>query len=745
MKKSVYVLLSVLISSCSFLIEKPVFLTTEERDNMFPTSSLPLENTVKIYWNDYRVPFIEAENDSDLAFALGLVHAHLRINQMELLKYVAHGRLSEIAGPFTVDFDKTIRMFQFDRAVDEIIDSTPTETKIWISRFLEGINFYIKSLEDTPPDLKAVGIELKEWTMKELLTTWRLAAIDVNWINYISFLNLYKTEGSEKLWEKLIELGTQGTPSFEKTDLSMLGLFGGKSGSNSFVVSGKKTNTGAALIANDPHLGIFLPNVWLLVGIKSPNYHAVGYSIPSLPFIALGRNENISWGGTNMRTLSSHIYKIPKDELNNLDSEEQEIKVRSWFNSSVTRRYSDKYGAVISDSPLFESDFAFSLKWVGHKPSDEISSFLNANKARNFEEFRNAFKDYAVSAQNLLFADNKGNIGQILAFRQPILPNPKLKKMFMERDNLWVGFKNPTELPFGYNPQEGFIASANNLPVKEMTNAGWFYSPSDRINRLNSLLSEKEYLVKENLMEIQLDVYSESSDKLNRFITEELTSVPKDSLSNIQLDIISELSNWDGKYLSGSRGPVAFEILFYYIADEYFSKLFNNEDLVSGVMRGGYSKEYLFTDFQNLDKEEREKYIVSALVKSEEPFTKFKNWGEMHRMEIGHPLANIPIIGNRWKIMEYGVDGGNEVIHKTAFGNSPDKNRVFYGANARHISDMSDLDENYFVLLGGQDGWLLSPQTADQVELWRKGKFMKIPLRIETVKREFKKVMVLSK
>jgi penicillin amidase len=116
----------------------------------------------------------------------------------------------------------------------------------------------------------------------------------------------------------------------------------------------------------------------------------------------------------------------------------------------------------------------------------------------------------------------------------------------------------------------------------------------------------------------------------------------------------------------------------------------------------------------------------------------------MHQMRVAHMLANVPVLGKRWIFEQYPVSGGNETLFKTNASIGAEKGTTFYGACSRHISDLSDMDENYFVLLGGQDGWMTSPQTLDQVSLWKSGKYIRFPLRLTTIQKEFKKVVTLS-
>ena len=204
--------------------------------------------------------------------------------------------------------------------------------------------------------------------------------------------------------------------------------------------------TGAAIMANDPHLGIRLPNIWLLAGVKSPSYHAVGLMVPGIPFIAIGRNPWIAWGGTNMRAASSALFDAEDAAMT---TRRERIGVRWWFDREVEIRET-RWGPVLSDAPQLAAAVAasgsgpFALSWTGHLPSDEIGAMLKVNRARSFAEFREALSGFAVPGQNMLYADNDGNIGQVMAVRLPGLGDAAPADLVLPPDGhaeRWAGMR----------------------------------------------------------------------------------------------------------------------------------------------------------------------------------------------------------------------------------------------------------------------------------------------------------------
>ncbi|MEO1334946.1 MAG: penicillin acylase family protein, partial [Myxococcota bacterium] len=424
-KKAVAVAVALVgLNGCALFTGLPERSTLSDRLKAIPQDDLPLEKPVVIHWDEHQIPFIEAQTDRDLAFALGMIHAHLRLGQLETLRRIAAGRLSEIAGPFATDIDHTLRILNVGRTAAQAAEKLPESTRIWLGAFVDGINHYQQQLTELPLEYELFGMERAPWTVEELLATTRVAAADVTWLTWIQMLRLKDRPDFPDLWRKVAEAGGRTALSFPgRTALRLDHLLGGmgKTGSNSIALGPNRTKSGAAMMINDPHVGVMLPNLWLLAGYKSPSYHAVGIMIPGIPAIVLGRNPKISWGGTNMHAASSDLYdatQLPRDEWT---VRKEKIKVRWWFDEEVEIRESP-LGPILTDSPLLEwgERPPVALRWIGHQPSDEISALLRMNRATDFEAFRRAFATFAVSGQNFLYADVEGNIGQVLAARLPV-------------------------------------------------------------------------------------------------------------------------------------------------------------------------------------------------------------------------------------------------------------------------------------------------------------------------------------
>jgi penicillin amidase len=199
-----------------------------------------------------------------------------------------------------------------------------------------------------------------------------------------------------------------------------------------------------------------------------------------------------------------------------------------------------------------------------------------------------------------------------------------------------------------------------------------------------------------------------------------------------QLRFVQEIATWDGRYDTTSRGALAFEVLCHHIVCA----------LVPARRRAAYgaawaTRQLLWDDVVAADKRQRQRAVRYALRKAAHAIGARETWGSRHRLRLGHPLALVPLVGRTWHFTDLPVAGTIETLMKTAHALADKRHDTRYGSIARHISDLSDLDQNYFALLGGQDGWLGSTTFLDQVPLWQRGDYIVVPLRPETARATF--------
>ena len=739
------------VSGCALLAPLPKQKDVAERLEAFPTDGLPLDSPVTIHWSERQIPFIEAGSDGDAAFALGLVHAHLRLGQMATMRMLARGRVSEMIGPLGVDIDHGLRTLDFGRAAAEIERTMDAATRLWVRRFVDGLNHYQDTAAELPHDFRVLGLEPEPWTAEDVFAMGRLAGTDVNWLVWMDLLPLRARAGWDALWARLVEDGTVsvatsgGDGNAARAQRWLGGL--SKSGSNSLAVAAHRTDTGGALMANDPHLGILVPNVWLIAGIKSPSYHAVGLMAPGLPIFAIGRNPHIAWGGTNMRAASSDLYDVSGVPASEIDERRESIDVRWWFGRDVTVRET-RWGPIVSDVPLL-ADMGvppLALKWTGHGASDEIGAMLAVSRARTFDQFRAAFDGFAVPGQNMLYADADGNIGRVLAVRLPSRDGAPADIAIDTglHDTSWGAMRSAADLPYSYNPEAGYLVSANDRPPATDVPVGFFFSPDDRVDRMHAIIGSETPVNVETLKAIQQDVYMASSVTLRDLFVARLDALgmtaAADAAGNRAID---RLSNWDGEYRADSVGAVTFEQFRHAFTTRFYVLLYGEDD-GQAFASAGRRTALMHEDIAAADEKALRGALTAGLQAAVDGLESFANWGEMHRLSLAHPLSYVPLIGGRYEFADAGVGGSSATLMKTAHDNTGERHTVNYGSNARHISDMTDPDENYFVLLGGQDGWFNSTTILDQWELWRRGEYIRVPLTLGAVRASFPHTMALK-
>lgn len=735
-------LLGLHAARCALMGPQPVRLDFSERLGAIPTRDLPLRDRVVVRWNDHQVPFIDAKHDEDLPVALGVVHAHLRLGQIELLRRVSQGRLSEMLGPIALDADHALRALDYHRAVPGVIAALPAETHRWLEGFVAGINHYLARVDALPHEFGVLGLQREPWTIADLLALGRLVSTDVTWLVWFRLLGLRKRRDWPDHWRRLTdiemspgaELGGFARHSEEPLGAVLSSIT--RSGSNAIAVAGTRSTTGAPLLAGDPHLSILLPNLWLIAGVRSPSYHAVGLMIPGLPFIALGRNRWIAWGGTNLHAASSDLYDVSSLPGTAIRKRRETIAVRWGTTRTVTIRDTD-FGPIISDAPPLRrrGSEPLALRWLGHLVSDEITAMLRVNRAHHWAEFRAALEGFAVPGQTMLYADTAGHIGQMMAAHLPRRPRAEAHGPFALPASAahWDHLVTSRDLPARFDPPEGYLASANDRPKDSKVTIGYFFSPDDRVLRLGELLDQSAPVSVESIKALHRDVYHRPAVALRDWIVDRIGPGSRASpRAPTTQRCLEALTTWDGRYEADSPGALAFELVLYFL-----SRRVCGPARLRAYAATWRTRALIARNLAALPDEVMGVNLEQALPAAAERFDAFGTWGAMHRLKLAHPLGAMPLIGSRFRFGDAPAAGSSETLMKTAHPLTDRRHSVTYGSNARYICDLSDPDRSYFVLLGGQDGWLGSTTSIDQWALWQRGEYIQVPLRPETVCAQF--------
>ena len=296
-----------------------------------------LEQKVEIYRDSVGVPHIFAESKADLFRAAGYVVAQDRLWQMDFFRRVAAGRLSEVMGTATIEYDKFMRMCGFVRIAHEIERTLSPESRLILQAYADGINSFVAAHRgELPIEFALLGYEPGPWQIKDSLAFTRFMAwkLSFSWYVDLTLHELVAKVGSSKASEVFPDFPENGPfilsnssdlkpawQAFRQSGLNILeflGSNGGRLGSNSWVVSGAKTTSGKPLLANDPHLELSTPSIWYEMHLSGGGLDAAGVTFPGVPGIVIGHNQHIAWGLTNgmVDDMDFYFERVSPDSAN---------------------------------------------------------------------------------------------------------------------------------------------------------------------------------------------------------------------------------------------------------------------------------------------------------------------------------------------------------------------------------------------------------------------------------------------
>ncbi|NOZ60058.1 MAG: penicillin acylase family protein [Calditrichaeota bacterium] len=736
---------------------------------------------VRIFRDSFGAPHIFAENEADLYFASGYVHAQERLWQMDLYRRVATGTLSEIIGERALFVDKFIRLVGIPRISSQIKNSLSEQSLFILKNYTHGVNAFLQQNQNRlPPEFTILNYRPHAWKIEHSIAIQRLLALslEMGWFVDPAFAVLQNKISPQKLREILPEHfekkyadmpGAKGSSSkiFAKIlDVGLAlkkftGIGGAGCGSNGWVVSGDRTRSGKPLLANDPHLWLQNPSIWYEVQLHSPQVKCAGFTIPGLPGIVIGQNQSLAWGLTNLMADGCDYFQErihPADSLKYFYQNrwrQMDVVIDTIFVKGkkpfvqITRR--TKHGPLISDldSSLTKLPFSVSVHWTGREASDEFLAFDKIMKAGNWEQFVDGLRDFAVPPQNFLYADTAGNIGYYAAGAVPVRKRGRgilLKPGWDQRFD-WQGKISFEQLPHWINPDSGMIISANQKMVDNRYPffISDYWEPKYRFRRIWQMLSSQEKVSVENFKKMQRDRHDLHAEYLMPFILPVLGNFDRnDSLRNY---FYRSLKTWDRTVSEKSVGAAIFEVFLTH----FYENIFRDE------MGGELYKKFVqlpnipiravdgFIDsndapwFDDVSSgeivETRDDIILRSLNQTfdflAENYSKNVRqwrWGNVHRLELKHLLGQKKPLDSFFNIRSFPIGGSNTTVNAGVFPFSDKKFAMTVGASMRQIVDFSRLNEPWHVLPTGQCGNPLSEHYSDQTQLWRGGKYRRLAL-----------------
>ncbi len=676
-----------------------------------------LDGPVEVLRDRFGVPQVFAGNERDLLFAQGYLHAQDRFFQMELGRRAGHGRLSELIGESALELDRLSRTVGFGRIAASAEKDSPPETHKALEAYSAGVNACLTA-EPRPPEFLLLRHHPEPWSPADtaawsVIMAWSLSAS----------------------WESDLLNGTAGEEYGNGLRVHADPGPGPGAGSNAWAVAPGRSASGSALLAGDPHLALGIPCLWYEVGLYGGPYNVVGASLPGTPGVVIGHNEEIAWSVTAALTDVQDLYveRFAEEDTRSYEYaggwreaavREEEIPVRGRREPVVQRVRTTLHGPIISDVLGGDGDLA--LRWAAPEPARLVGAGLAVNRARNQEEFLDALRGWTAPSQNFVYADRTGVVGKALAGPVPVRKNHRGERPVpgWDGEHEWDGFVPFEELPSAFDPEEGYVASANEAPEAGSVSIPGAYLPGYRKDRIEELLRSTPRHTLQTFRVIQGDLYCAPAHALAGRLAK-LVTPPK-----VPSGLPRELAAWDGHLVAESRpgavSRVTLEILLQRIA--------GNLDRVDSPLPTGAESYLTNLISELLGKLDYlpEEVLREALEGAVEILKKFCgpdpagwNWGVLHVAELRHPLGIIGALHSLLNRGPYPFGGDANTVRLAAFrsGRSGKSGRLSFspittGPNYRFVVDTGDWGRGWSMISPGQSGHPASANYDDQIGLW---------------------------
>jgi penicillin amidase len=745
-----------------------------------------IEDRVEIYRDSYGVPHIYAESERDLFFAQGFVTAQDRLWQMELARHAGSGRLSELFGRVALNADRAIRTLRINAAADIYIEQARPESLEILDAYIAGINASIRFRgKRLPIEFTILGVEPRKWTPEDMFNVFASMALDLQ-TTYQTIIarsrakamlppelfaeinELYDSSGTfliNEQGEGIISTGNETSSLTNETSLSKItldsltnfskqfefiksmGMVPEDFGSNNWVVDGSLSKSGMPLLANDPHLSSRQPATWYEVHLNGPGWHVSGSSLPGVPGVVIGHNENIAWGVTVAYLAMQDLFleHLNPENVNQYevlgdwrDAEiiTEEILVKGESEPVIHEVVLTHHGPLITN--LINNEEAVSLAWAFHSPPDidVLSGVLDLNQAANWDEFRASVSQW-MQDLNFVYADIDGNIGYQMSGQLPkrskIYEGLPLLGWTAEDD--WNGYEPFDTLPHLFNPDIGMIANANNrmiaasltenvpgewsVPfraqqlIEELSNKVEFTTNEDQ--SLNATIQFEDFTV-ERMREIQESSDSAAYQQLGRLV---LDIVEPNDFREAQL--LEGIATWNGVVQESDTIPLFLDQIAREIPAYVFQKRLGADDSFMGLQSSLYyflsiaeiHRSSPWFDDPDTIQEERLPDVMQALFElavlalDEEAGSDHEEWTwrKLRQVEFDHALGGVPFIGN-FLNRTTPTKGGRFTLNRDT-------------TSYRFIADLSDWSNSLSGITTGQSGHPFSEHYDDQLSNWR--------------------------
>ena len=777
---------------CVVLIGCGALATTWYIQSKIPQRSgdlyLPqLTEAVDVQFDERGVPHIQAQNELDAYRALGYVHAQDRLFQMEIMRRLARGELSEILGEKTIKLDRlfrTLRLHEHAQKYVQTVDQNSAPAQA-LQAYLEGVNQF-QAQGPRPLEFDLLGITARPFTMEDTMSI-------AGYLAY-SFAAAFRTEptlsyirqelGDDYL--KIFDLTTPSTgaiptdaqPVLSHSDWSHLNAVAQLSqeallaaglpqfeGSNAWVMNGAKTASGKPLLAGDPHITFSVPAVWYEAHLQAPDFELYGHFQALNPFALLGHNQEFGWSVTMFQNDDLDLIALktnPEDpqqvwengQWQTLTSQTQWIVVKDQEPEQLILRNSS-HGPIINDILKDQtSDTPIAMWWAFLETENPIlDAFYALNRANTLDKARHAASQIHAPGLNLVWANAQGDIAWWAAAKMPIRDKSAEPSFILDSQSAAskkYGFYPFKDNPHEENPARGLIVSANFLPASpNQVPLPGYYNLADRGAQLIEQLSQVD--TKWDTQNSQAVQLGERTGYAQRLLQPLLTDLKESAHGYEEKKLIEQLSAWQGNYPTNSYLPTlftefSFQLLQAAMLDELGESVFNNllhTRIIDSALPLLASDEQSvwWNNHSQGEQQSRQQVVAQAwqatllhLRRSFGPDPKDWQWGNAHTLTHKHPLGQQSPLDNLLNVGSFAAPGGHEMPNNFSSGYSNAPWAVEYGPSTRRIIDFAAPEKSLGINPVGQSGVRFDKHYADQAESYMQGRYFQQHLGMEDVK-----------
>ena len=732
-----------------------------------------LDGQAKVERDQHGVPLISGTSRLDVAYATGYVHAQDRFFQMDLLRRVASGELSEMFGAKALEFDKSHRLHRFRARAEAALKTISPEDRAMLERYVAGVNDGLKHLKTQPFEYTLAGVPPRPWAPADsLLVVWAMyfdlqgsqlpRELARGWLMEHStpeqraFLSPEVTQ-----WDAPLDAGQVAavdTP-IPATAPSWLGKpragdarlaaaeFLNTVGSNNWAVSGSRSADGAAIVDDDMHLGIQLPTTWYRVALSFPDARGgtrrvVGVTLPGAPLVAAGSNGHVAWGFTN-----SYGDYLDLIDLETDPSRPGQVRTQAgWETPVVNEETILVKGAPAvkfavretSLGPIREAmGHSYAIHWVAHVAPPNLN-LQKMEAANSLDEAQATAATAWMPAQNLVAGDDKGNIGWTIVGPLPRRAPAGVAATYpLKPDDpagVWDGWLAPADYPKVVNPASGQIATANSRQLlgkgSELLGDGGFdlgartHQVRDDLSALGAKTDvKKAYEIGLDDRAVFLSGWRDRA--IDALDAKAIAGNPK------RAEMLQLLKNgWTGHASVDSVGYRLARAYMYAVYDVLFdgvnaelAKVDEKASMAAITSRwpvviarlldehpaGWLPAQYASWEALKLAAVDR---VIADLTKDGKPLSA-ATWGQRNTAASAHPFASsIPVLGRFLKVPPDMLPGD---------ANMPRVSGPTFGQSERLSVSPGHEEQGIFNMPAGQSGHPLSPYFLDGREAWVAG------------------------